>query len=344
VLAAVAAAAFLGVAGAAVAADAPSRLADRWDAAFTEGTIPNSGDERDRLGEVRANGRVEHWRVAWDAFRAEPLTGTGAGTFRLEWDRERPTQQNVTDAHSLYVEALGELGLPGLAFLLIALVVPLGVAVRRLFGPERQAHAAFLGAGAALLVHAGLDWDWEMPVLFAWYFGAAGVVCAARAERAGSWSPGRLTRVAAGLGCLFLTLAPVSVAASQRALDAGTAAFRAGDCAGTIDAALDSLDALGVRPEPYELLGYCNLRAGREDLAVRAFQAARERDPDDWQYAYGLAIAEALNRQDPRPMAREALALNPLDARTRDLAVVLREGDGPGDWARTAARAQVAFR
>ncbi len=25
-------------------------------------------------------------------------------------------------------------------------------------------------------------------------------------------------------------------------------------------------------------------------------------------------------------------------------AVVLREGDGPGDWARTAARAQVAFR
>ena len=56
---------------------------------------------------------------------------------------------------------------------------------RRLRGPGRHAYAAFLAAAVALLIHAGVDWDWEMPALFVWFFGAAGVVLAARpAERA----------------------------------------------------------------------------------------------------------------------------------------------------------------
>jgi Flp pilus assembly protein TadD len=148
--------------------------------------------------------------------------------------------------------------------------------------------------------------------------------------------------VVAGLGCLLLLAGPVSVAASQRALDGGTRAFKAGDCAVATDRALDSLDALGVRPEPFELLGYCNLRGGREELAVDAFESARARDPEDWQYAYGLAVAQALAGEDPRAMARLARRLNPRDARARELAAALR-GGGPRRWARAAARARVPF-
>ena len=330
---------------AAVAVDAPRRVEQRWQAVQQSDRTAPTGDLRDRLDGVNTNGRIRHWRVSLDAFAREPLTGTGAGTYRLEWDRERPTEQNVTDAHSLYLEVLGELGLPGLGLLVAGLLVPLGVASRRLLGAERTAHAAFVAGGLALLLHAGLDWDWEMPALFAWYFGGAGLVCAAHAERGWRWSPGRLTRVTAGLGCLLLMLAPVSVAASQRALDNGTAAFKRGDCAGAVDGALDSLDALGVRPEPFELLGYCNLRAGREDLAVRAFVSARARDTKDWQYAYGLAVAQALEgTTDPRPAARLARRLNPRDVRTRELAAALARGDGPRRWARAAARARIPFR
>jgi ABC-type Mn2+/Zn2+ transport system permease subunit len=53
----------------------------------------------------------------------------------------------------------------GLLLLAVALVTPLAIAARRLRGPERHAYAGFLAAAAALLVHAGVDWDWEMPAL-----------------------------------------------------------------------------------------------------------------------------------------------------------------------------------
>jgi hypothetical protein len=342
VLLASAATALVAVAVASIAFDAPRRIDDQREAFFRTGAIPTTTDLRDRLGEIGANGRVEHWRVSLDAFAAHPLTGTGAGTYRLEWERERPSTFSVVDGHSLYVEILGELGWPGLVLVLAALLVPLAIAVRRLLGPERTAHGAFLAAGLALLVHAGVDWDWEMPALFAWFLGAAGVVCAARPERVRLGAPGRLARVLAGLGCLLLAVGPASVAASQRSLNDATRAFKAGDCARAVDGALDSLGALSVRPEPFELLGYCNLRAGQEALAVRAFQSARNRDPNDWQYAYGLAVANALAGTDPRPMARVALRLDPKEALTRDLVAALR-GGGPRRWARAAARARIPF-
>jgi hypothetical protein len=46
---------------------------------------------------------------------------------------------------------------------------------------------------------------------------------------------------------------------------------------------------------------------------------AVDRDPGNWQYRYSLAVAQAAAGVDPRPAAREALRLNPLDSATRDL-------------------------
>ena len=92
----------------------------------------------------------------------------------------RPTAPpKVVDGHSLCFEVRGELGWSASSCSLIALLDPLGVAASRLGGPGRHAYAAFLAAGVALLIHAKVDWDWEMPALFIWFFGAAGVVLAA---------------------------------------------------------------------------------------------------------------------------------------------------------------------
>ncbi|MGI8780505.1 MAG: O-antigen ligase family protein [Solirubrobacteraceae bacterium] len=327
-----------------VATALPERLEEQRAAFVRTGPINEAEDQRGRLGQVGANGRIEHWRVSLRAFADHPLVGTGAGTYRLEWERERETEFSVVDGHSLYFEVLGELGWPGLVAVALALLVPLVVAARRLGGAERHAHGAFLAAALALLVHAGVDWDWEMPAVFLWLPATAGVVCAARArddrtERAG---PGRLPRILAGLGCLVVALGPASLAISQRALDRATADFRAGDCAGAVDAALDSLEALRARPEPFELLGYCNLRAGRSGLALAAMRAARDRDPHDWQYAYGTAVAQAFAGEDPRASAARALQLNPLDARARELDAALRRGD-PRRWPRIAANASIPY-
>ena len=68
---------------------------------------------------------------------------------------------NVRDAHSLYLEILAELGPIGLALLVAALVLPLVALWRvRAWAPAATPAAAYL----AWLVHAGIDWDWEVPV------------------------------------------------------------------------------------------------------------------------------------------------------------------------------------
>ena len=45
------------------------------------------------------------------------------------------------------------------------LLLILGGLVARVRGPERAVHGALLGAAVAWAVHAGFDWDWEMPTV-----------------------------------------------------------------------------------------------------------------------------------------------------------------------------------
>ena len=120
-----------------------------------------TGASASRLVSAQSN-RYEYWRVAVRAFRREPLRGDGSGSFRTDWLRERPFAESVRDAHSLYLETAAELGLVGLA----ALGVFLGGVAASARNALRREDAA--GAVAALVVwavHAGLDWDWEMPAL-----------------------------------------------------------------------------------------------------------------------------------------------------------------------------------
>lgn len=321
--------------------DAPRRIDDQLDAFTSSVLVPQTGDARDRLTESGNNGRLEIWRVSEKSFADHPLHGTGAGTFRVEYERRRhDIDLTITDAHSLYLEVLGELGAVGLGLLLVGLAVPLGVAVARLRGGERHAYAAFLAAGATLLVHAGVDWDWEMPGVFLWYLGASGVVLAAPVGRGRVAAPPRLGRVIAGLACLLLAVTPWLLLRSQAALESASAAFHRGSCREAVDDALSSRDALSVRAEPFELIGYCDLRAGANALAVQAFEAARNRDPDNWRYAYGLALARARAGQDPRAQAAEAARLNPREATATDLRDAFADSRRRG-WPRVAAGAKL---
>jgi hypothetical protein len=309
--------------------------------AFESGeSVPVEGDLRQRFTDVGNNHRVVGWRVARDMFEREPLRGSGAGTFRVVWERERPEPLRINDAHSLYLELAGELGVVGLALLAVALAALLAAGARGLRGPERAAHAAFLAAAGALLVHAAIDWDWEMPAVFAWFF-AAGAAAAAAAPRVARPGPRRVPRIVAGLACLVLAVTPALVAASQPPLTRGVEAFERGDCAGAIDGALDSLAVLRTRPEPFELLGYCDLRGGRPELAVAAMRSALRRDPENWRYAYGVAVAEALAGRDPRAAAALAHRLNPLERLAAELDRDLGETASRARWRRIAARARL---
>jgi hypothetical protein len=115
--------------------------------------------------------RGPYWDVALDSFADHPLSGIGSGSFVVAWRRANVVPRGAFDAHSLYFETLGELGIVGGLLLVVLLVsIALGVvaAARELpRDPVLPAAAAVLAAAA---VHVGVDWDWEqagvtLPVL-----------------------------------------------------------------------------------------------------------------------------------------------------------------------------------
>jgi type II secretory pathway pseudopilin PulG len=124
---------------------------------------PTLGASTARLTSVKSN-RYDYWRVALEEFVDHPIRGAGAGAFRVDWRRKRTVLDPAKDAHSLYIETLGELGLVG-AVILAALLVGVAVAARRAFRRFPVQAAGAIAALAVFAVHAGLDWDWEMPAL-----------------------------------------------------------------------------------------------------------------------------------------------------------------------------------
>jgi O-antigen ligase len=333
--------AVLGLAAASVAFDLPARLDAQREKFSRTGFLPGTPDLRNRLTQVGSNGRIELWRVAREERAAEPFHGTGAGTYRLEWERERPAPpEQVNDAHSLYLEVLGELGWVGFLTLCVSVLTPLALAVRRLAGRRRHVYAAYLAASLTLLLHAGVDWDWEMPVLFVWFFGASGALLAARrTERPGS-GPSNLARLLGGLACLLVAVTPLTVAFSQAKLNSAVAALTQRNCTRAVDDALGSLRWLNRRPEPFEVLGWCDLQVGQTKLGLDAMRAAETRDPGNWEYAYGVAVAQAQLGQDPRPAARRALERNPLGTLPRRFWRQVRRDDRAA-WRRAGQRAPI---
>jgi hypothetical protein len=297
---------------------------------------------RERLGRASANGRIEQWAIAIRRFEAEPLRGRGAGTYALQWDRSRPFVAQVEDGHSLYVEVLGELGLVGLVLVALPVVAILGAFAWRARGADRAAGAALLGLGVAWAVHAGVDWDWEMPAVTAWFF-AAGGLALARERRQEAQGRGRLpnlARLGLALGVLLLAVVPARIALSEARLADSREAFARGDCAGAVDAALASIDILTVRADPYVILGYCDVRLGRNDLAVRAMGAAVARDPGNWEMHYGRALVLGAAGRDPRGAARRALTLNPREPLARE-AVRSFDTDDPRQWREQALQSRL---
>jgi hypothetical protein len=330
------------LAGAFLALDGPTRVSDQWRAFNAPDMAEPSGDIRDRLGAINSRGRVDHWRVALDAWEREPLRGTGAGTFAKLWDGSPRANFEAQDAHSLYLEALAELGVVGLGLLAAALLTGLAaLAWRR--REDRVRWSAALAVALMWAAHAGGDWDWEMPVVTVAAVGLLGAGCA----RATGRPPGRLiavrpVRILTGLLALLLAVTPFQVMRSQQLTSDAVARFADRDCAGAARLALVALEALNSRTEPFQLLAYCDVRAGQSRLAVQMLQAALRRDPGNWQLLYGLGLARATAGQDPRPALRAARRAAPREPLVQDALARMR-GDRPRRWDREARRSRLAL-
>src|SRR5918996_3136029 len=113
------------VAGLAVAVP---RLDDAWDEFRNPPSVQVPTDPS-RLAEVSSNHRRTWWTQAWSIFRADPLGGTGAGTYELARRPIREDTLGPIDPHNLVLKALAETGVVGLLLLLGAIAAAVRVAL-----------------------------------------------------------------------------------------------------------------------------------------------------------------------------------------------------------------------
>jgi O-antigen ligase len=294
----VVAAAVLVVAGATLAGVREVR--DRRSAPASQQGAP------DRLLSTSTSFRSDYWDVAAAMARHAPLVGEGAGGFERTWLRERPALLYVRDAHNLYLETLAELGAVGLVLLLAAVLTPLIGAARSVRAP---AGPAVLAAYTALLAHAVLDWDWELPAvtLCTVFLGVALLRLGSprEARRPGVRTIAALLGTAATLGVVAVAahVGNGAAAEAQDALDRGDASA----------ARREAHRAQRFAPwsaEPWRLLGEAELAAGRLDAGRRDLRRATAEDPGLWYAWFQLAVA-ADGKERVRALAR-ARALNPL--------------------------------
>jgi hypothetical protein len=214
----------------AVAAGAPKALSNQWSD-FQQPV--GAGTGVDRFASSSGSGRYQTWNSAIDAGDNKPLTGVGPGTYEYWWAQNGSIPVFVRDAHSLYLETLGELGIVGLiligGFVLTVLGVGAGRATRG--NPSRRwPYAAVTASAAAFAVGAGIDWAWELSVIpVAFMVLAAGVFSPKVYEKPSRRAPWRSARVAVAVMALAgLVLIAIPLRGAE-ALDSSRSEAGSGD-------------------------------------------------------------------------------------------------------------------
>ncbi|MFL5873576.1 MAG: O-antigen ligase family protein [Solirubrobacterales bacterium] len=296
----------------ALAAGAPGRVSDAWGE-FKEGGGPGEGSER--LSSAAGESRYQFWSSAVDENATAPLIGTGSGTFRFWWAREGDADETVRDAHSLYMQTLGELGTVGLLVLLafVAWVFVSGLRAALLSdAAERSRLAAALAGFTVFLLTAAVDWMWQVPAV---PVAALMLACGLLVAGGGSDKP-RLPvpwRVGVGVVSLLAIVAIAIPLASLSLTRESQAAVRGGDYPAALD---DARSAQNVEPAAATpRLQQAQVLELMRDFgaAEAAARAAVDRESTNWQTWLVLSRIAAENGRPDASVAayEEARRLNP---------------------------------
>jgi hypothetical protein len=304
------------IAIAGLAAHAPHRFSNAIDE-FRGGG--NAGTGTARLNSFAGESRYALWKSAIAENATAPLIGTGSGTFELWWNRDAAGTESVHDAHSFYLQTLGELGIVGLLLLLGFVVVVLGFGTREVIrsaAAERSQLAAALAGCLAFFLSAAIDWTWQIPALpAATLLLAAPLLMAGKSiESTRSVLRRMPVRVLVALGSLVVIVAIAIPLASTSLVRSSEAAARSGDLAAALD---DARSAQNVQPgaaSPRLQEALVLELRGELAAAAAAALAATEREETNWRNWLVLSRIEAeRGRAVPSLRAyREARSLNPL--------------------------------
>ncbi len=316
---------------------------DRVDEAL-HGGYEQVAPTGDRLTGSLGSGRGDMYRVAWHAWRADPVIGIGAEDFQPVYLRDRRTTNAPRYAHSLPVGVLLGLGVVGAvlaAALALGLAIGAGRAWMRGAPATRTVVAAAVAGAVGWATQAAGDWTWEFPALTVLAIvligasvratdtaGAAPTAeqlhARARAREHGldvaRWEPDVpiVPRGAAGrIGFAALAVLSAGLIVAFGALAISSAAFRQGTrlAATDPDAAIDRL-GLAARLNPLDgdaTLSRAIVRRRQGDVAGWRADIDRtlRRAPNDWLANLERAIdrANAATRSERSgPPNRAAIA------------------------------------
>jgi O-antigen ligase len=279
-----------------------------------------SGKEASKAGSTRfakttLYERPDYWRVSLEMFREHPLGGAGAGNFEQQYTVHRDQPKYSRYAHDVWLRALGETGIVGLALLVAFALLVVAVPLRRVRALDEWGRAVVTGCLAVVvyfLLHASFDWLDEIPALAAPAIGLAFVgLAVARPPRAseqrafgegaaGRASPAARRRHAAAR--VGVVLGPVALAAaalvalvppylSQRYVGQALSGWKV-DSAGSFRdlnraAALNPLSSVPRMTE-----GTIAVSLGRDGRARRSFGQALEIE-QLWYPHMELALLDA---------------------------------------------------
>jgi tetratricopeptide (TPR) repeat protein len=307
-----------------VAAAHPVRLFEHFKAApaYTLNTLPKNTENpiRKHLLSAGSSGRWQQWGSAVDEFEAAPGLGKGAGSYESWWAQHGTLRGFVKDAHSLYLESLGELGIVG--FLLIAAAFATGIVVglRRALakaGEERLAIAAVWAGFVAYAFAAGIDWMWEMTVVSVVGIALLGLLTSS-ATAAADPKPLRrrwdiAARVVLGLAGLFVILAQGVSLLTAREIHASQNAVARDDLAAAVKHADSARKIEPWASTPYQQLALLAEQAQQYDDADAWIQKAIARDSSDWRpwNVWARFEAERGDIRAARERIRHVCELNP---------------------------------
>jgi hypothetical protein len=278
----------------------------------------NGDFARTHLFSGAGNGRWQFWSAAVDEFRAHPLAGGGSGSFGAWWLQHGSFRYHVDDAHSLYLETLGELGLVGLLVLvacIAAAVAVCGRALRDAAPSARSLAAGAVGAVVAYAAGAGLDWLWEIPGVTITAVACLGLLTgpafAATRRVPGRRAAGVITASALAAGAALLLVAQLALDASRREARDGhlPAAFAVARTAARLEP---------WAAEPRVQLALVSEQYGDTHAARAWIGAAARRADDDWTI-HVLASRIALEAGNVLAARRELARARELNPRSTDL-------------------------
>jgi hypothetical protein len=301
---------------AALALGAPTKVNEAWTEFKTPGGVAEEGSSR--FQSFGGNNRYQYWEAAVEQNATRPFTGRGSGTFEYWTNRSTETSGFVRDAHSLYLETLGELGIVGLVLLVSFFGIVLGGGLWRTLAASRGRRpqmAAALAGCSAFVVVAAVDWTWELsvvPVAFLLLASAlvtSGDSVGPRAGRSTGWP----TRVAVAVTAL-LAIALISIpVASNSLVRESQQAAESGDFREALNLALDAEAAEPGAATPLLQQALVLEASGEPEAGIVPARAATRKEPTNWRTWLIRFRLEAANGETARALKsfKRARDLNP---------------------------------